>query len=115
MFALVMTLPLDLEQRPERVAALVGMMLGLGYTIGATGPFVLGAVRDATGSFDGPLWLVVGLLVRSRGRGVGATEDAARDRVVRRARSGLEHEVEAAPSRVRRFERRTLRSRSAGS
>ncbi len=62
MFALVMMLPLDLEQRPERVAALVGMMLGLGYTIGATGPFVLGAVRDATGSFDGPLWLVVGLL-----------------------------------------------------
>lgn len=62
MFALVMTLPLDLEQRPERVAALVGMMLGVGYTIGATGPFVLGAARDLTGSFDGPLWLVVGLL-----------------------------------------------------
>ena len=34
MFALVMTLPLDLEERPERVGALVGMMLGLGYTIG---------------------------------------------------------------------------------
>jgi CP family cyanate transporter-like MFS transporter len=62
MFALVMTLPLDFEERPERVAALVGMMLGLGYTIGATGPFVLGAVRDATGTFDGPLWLVVALL-----------------------------------------------------
>ncbi len=36
MFALVMTLPLDFEHRPERVAALVAMMLGLGYTIGAT-------------------------------------------------------------------------------
>ena len=32
MFALVMTLPLDLEERPERVAALVGLMLGAGYT-----------------------------------------------------------------------------------
>jgi CP family cyanate transporter-like MFS transporter len=62
MFALVMTLPLDLERQPERVAALVGMMLGLGYTISAVGPFLLGAVRDVTGSFDAPLWLVVGLL-----------------------------------------------------
>jgi CP family cyanate transporter-like MFS transporter len=32
MFALVMTLPLDLEHEPGRVGALVGMMLGLGYT-----------------------------------------------------------------------------------
>jgi CP family cyanate transporter-like MFS transporter len=62
MFALVMTLPLDYERGAERVAALVAMMLGLGYTISATGPFILGAVRDVTGSFDGPLWLAVGLL-----------------------------------------------------
>jgi CP family cyanate transporter-like MFS transporter len=59
MFALVMTLPLDLEHDPRRVGALVGMMLGLGYTIGAVSPFVLGAVRDATGSFSGSLWLLV--------------------------------------------------------
>ena len=63
MFALVMTLPLDFERRPERVAALVGMMLGVGYTIGATSPFVLGAVRDVTGSFEGPLWSSSGCLV----------------------------------------------------
>jgi CP family cyanate transporter-like MFS transporter len=62
MFALVMTLPLDLEARPERVGALVGMMLGVGYTMSATAPFVLGAVRDGTGSFDAVLWVVVGLL-----------------------------------------------------
>jgi len=37
-------------------------MLGLGYTIGAAAPFVLGAVRDATGSFDAVLWLAVGFL-----------------------------------------------------
>jgi CP family cyanate transporter-like MFS transporter len=63
MFALVMTLPLDLEDTPGRVGALVGMMLGLGYTIGAISPFVLGAVRDVTGSFSGSLWLLVAFCV----------------------------------------------------
>lgn len=59
MFALVLTLPLDLEEAPRRVGALVGMMLGLGYTIGAISPFVLGLVRDATGSFTASLVLLV--------------------------------------------------------
>ena len=66
MFALVLTLPLDLEDEPRRVGALVGMMLGLGYTIGAVSPFVLGAIRDATGSFATSLWIITafsGLLV----------------------------------------------------
>jgi CP family cyanate transporter-like MFS transporter len=68
MFALVLTLPLDMESDPGRVAALVGMMLGLGYTIGAISPVVLGAVRDATGDFTASLWLVAafaGLLLVS--------------------------------------------------
>ena len=60
MFALVLTVPLDLEDEPGRVGALVGMMLGLGYTIGAISPVVLGAVRDVTGSFTASLWLLVG-------------------------------------------------------
>ncbi len=63
MFALVLTLPLDLEHDARRVGALVGMMLGLGYTIGAFSPFVLGAVRDVTGSFTASLWLLVGFSV----------------------------------------------------
>jgi len=58
MFSLVLTVPLDLEHEPARVGALVGMMLGLGYTIGAISPFLLGAVRDATGSFTASLWLI---------------------------------------------------------
>jgi MFS transporter, CP family, cyanate transporter len=62
LFALVMTLPLDFERTPKRVGALVAMMLGLGYTIGATSPFILGAVRDATGSFNAVLWLAAGFL-----------------------------------------------------
>lgn len=62
LFALIMTLPLDFEERPERVGALVAMMLGLGYTIAGIAPFVLGAIRDATGSFDVVLWVTAGLL-----------------------------------------------------
>ena len=68
MFALVLTLPLDLEDEPAGVGALVGMMLGLGYTIGAVSPFVLGALRDATASFTASLWIIAafsGLLVAS--------------------------------------------------
>lgn len=61
-FALSITLPLDVEQRVERVGALIAMELGLGYTIGATSPFVLGGIRDLTGSFRSALWAVVGLL-----------------------------------------------------
>lgn len=62
MFALVMTLPLDFEERPERVGALVAMMLGVGYTIAALSPFLLGAIRDVTGSFDAVLWTAVAFL-----------------------------------------------------
>jgi CP family cyanate transporter-like MFS transporter len=60
-FALVMTLPLDLGTGPRRVAALVAMMLGLGYSLGAIAPFALGAVRDLTGSFDAVLWACAAL------------------------------------------------------
>ncbi len=63
LFSLVMTLPLDFERTPKRVGALVAMMLGLGYTIGSASPFFLGAIRDATGSFDAVLWVAVAFLV----------------------------------------------------
>ena len=63
MFALVMTLPLDLEHDRARLGGLVAMMLGAGYTIAATAPFALGAVRDGTGSFAAVLRCVVGLTV----------------------------------------------------
>ena len=59
MFPLVLTLPLDAEERADRVGALSGMMLGAGYSLSAVAPLVLGAVRDATGSFDPVLWLLV--------------------------------------------------------
>jgi MFS transporter, CP family, cyanate transporter len=61
MFPLVLTLPLDVEDRPARVGALVGMMLGVGYVVAALSPFALGAIRDATGTFTGALWVVLAL------------------------------------------------------
>ena len=55
-FPLVMTLPLDVARRPAEVGAVTGLMLGAGYTLAALSPFVLGAIRDATGSFSASLW-----------------------------------------------------------
>ena len=60
MFPLVMTLPVDIGRRPADVGAVAGMMLGVGYTIGAVAPLLLGAARDATGTFTTTLWLIVG-------------------------------------------------------
>jgi CP family cyanate transporter-like MFS transporter len=60
MFPLVMTLPIDVGKRASDVAAVTGLMLGVGYTIGAIGPILLGATRDATGTFTTTLWLIAG-------------------------------------------------------
>ena len=59
LFPLTMTLPLDAAERPAEVAALAGMMLGVGYTLSATSPLLLGAVRDLAGGFDAVLWVLV--------------------------------------------------------
>ena len=60
-FALVMTLPLDFGDSREGVGALVGLMLGVGYCVAALSPFALGALRDATGSYDAVLWACAAL------------------------------------------------------
>jgi CP family cyanate transporter-like MFS transporter len=59
MFPLVMTLPVDVGSRPVEVGAVAGLMLGVGYVIGAVAPLALGAARDATGSYTTTLWLIV--------------------------------------------------------
>jgi len=58
LFPLVMTLPLDVADRPGDVGAVAAMMLGLGYTVSALAPVGLGAARDITGSFAATLWLI---------------------------------------------------------
>jgi len=62
-FPLVMTLPLDVAHHPAQVGAVAAMMLGVGYSISGVSPFVLGAVRDTTGSFTPVLWALVGTSV----------------------------------------------------
>lgn len=59
LFPLVMTLPLDVADRPGEVGAVAAMMLGLGYTASALAPVALGAARDLAGDFDATLWLIV--------------------------------------------------------
>jgi MFS family permease len=60
LFPLTMTLPLDAADEPRQVAAFAWMMLGVGYTLSAGSPLVLGAVRDLSGSFGAVLWVLVG-------------------------------------------------------
>jgi MFS transporter, CP family, cyanate transporter len=55
LFPLTMTLPLDAADRPAEVAALAGMMLGVGYTLSAVSPLLLGSLRDLTGGFEAVL------------------------------------------------------------
>jgi CP family cyanate transporter-like MFS transporter len=57
LFPALMTLPIDIARDPREVAEVAGMMLGIGYVMSGLAPFVLGAVRDATGSFESVLWL----------------------------------------------------------
>ena len=59
MFPLVMTLPVDVGKRASDVASATGLMLGVGYMIGAIAPLLLGAARDATGTYTTTLWLIV--------------------------------------------------------
>ncbi len=60
LFPLTMTLPLDAADRPAEVASLAGMMLGVGYTLSAASPLLLGAIRDLAGGFGAVLWTLVG-------------------------------------------------------
>ena len=58
LFPLVMTLPVDVGKRPSDVVSVTGLMLGVGYVIGALAPLLLGVTRDATGTYTTTLWLI---------------------------------------------------------
>jgi CP family cyanate transporter-like MFS transporter len=60
-FTLVLTLPVDISDNPVETGGAAALMLLVGYLIASAAPFVLGAVRDATGNFEASLWLLVGI------------------------------------------------------
>ena len=55
LFTIMLTLPLDLSAHPTEAGAIAGVMLAGGYTTAALAPVLLGALRDATGSFSAVL------------------------------------------------------------
>ena len=86
-FPLVLTLPVDVADGPAAVGSTAAFMLLGGYTLSSFGPVVFGVLRDATGSYQADLWLLVVLSVAlGRLRLVGRGGRAA-PRRCRRARS----------------------------
>ena len=70
--ALVLTLVVLRAPDAEHAAALSGMAQGIGYTIAALGPLLLGVVRDATGDWDAAIALLLVLSVGMLLTGIGA-------------------------------------------
>jgi CP family cyanate transporter-like MFS transporter len=58
LFPLLLALPLPIGRSTEEVVGMSTVMIGVGYTLAATSPIVLGAVRDTTGSFNASLLVV---------------------------------------------------------
>ena len=63
LFPTMMTLPIDVADRPEAVGAVAGLMLLVGYVGAAPAPSALGALRDWTGSYTATTWAMVGVAV----------------------------------------------------
>ncbi|MCY4085837.1 MAG: hypothetical protein OXG37_02865 [Actinomycetia bacterium] len=55
-----------MADNPASIGAVAAMMLGAGFTLGALGPLILGAVRDLSGDFTGSLRLLAGLIALVR-------------------------------------------------
>jgi MFS transporter, CP family, cyanate transporter len=58
-FALAMTLPLDHTHTPDAANRWNAFVLTVGYLIAATGPFIMGLIRDVSGHFEGAYQLLV--------------------------------------------------------
>src|SRR5829696_5847112 len=61
---------------PGHAAALSGMAQSVGYLLAAGGPFLFGVLRDATGSWEVPLALLLAVTVCLLIAGIGASRDA---------------------------------------
>lgn len=58
-FTLAMTLPLDNARSDGEAAAWNAFVMLVSYLVGATGPVLVGLLRDASGSFQAPMWMLV--------------------------------------------------------
>ena len=58
-FTLSMTLPLDNAKTDGEATAWNAFVMMVSYLIGATGPVLVGFLRDLTGTFHMPLWVLV--------------------------------------------------------
>jgi CP family cyanate transporter-like MFS transporter len=58
-FTLSMTLPLDNTRHADETGAWNAFVLLVSYTVAAIGPLALGQLRDASGTFQSSLWLLV--------------------------------------------------------
>lgn len=62
-FPLVLTLIGLRAHTPDGTAALSGFTQSVGYLLAALGPFLVGTIYDATGSWTAPLWLLLVLVL----------------------------------------------------
>jgi MFS transporter, CP family, cyanate transporter len=60
-FPLALTLPVDVAGDSADAASISAFMLLIGYALAAASPVILGIVRDATGSFDAVVWILVAI------------------------------------------------------
>lgn len=60
-FTLGMTLPLDNTKTVEESNVWNAFVMMIGYLIAATGPLIVGVLRDVSGSFHSSVWLLVGV------------------------------------------------------
>lgn len=51
LFSLALTLPVDFAADQDATDRVSAMAMGVGFTVAAVGPFVIGAVRDVTGGY----------------------------------------------------------------
>jgi CP family cyanate transporter-like MFS transporter len=68
-------LPVLRARGPRTAAALTGMTLCFGYLIASVGPWLLGAVHDATGDWDAPLVVLAAITLLELAPGLPASRD----------------------------------------
>ncbi|HET8586820.1 MAG TPA: MFS transporter [Candidatus Limnocylindria bacterium] len=58
-FPMALLLPISAVERPADVTAILALMLGVGYSLSAAAPALLGWARDLSGTFGAAMWLML--------------------------------------------------------